>query len=182
LSSSTFSPLELGQRAPPFRNTLGVDGRRYSLSAFDDKQILVIVFIANRCPTARVYGERMKSIQRDYKDNAVQLIAVNSDSQYLHPEESYAQMVKTAEEREYNFPYLKDEDQNLAKGFGALVTLHAFILDRERRLRYRGRIDNSRDPLLVRTSILRNAVDDLLANRVVKLAETKPFACPIDYV
>jgi len=174
--------MELEQIAPPFQNLLGVDGRKYSLSTFDDKQILVIVFIANRCPTARVYGDRMKSIQKDYMDRAVQLIAVNSDSQYLHPEESYVQMVKTAEEREYNFLYLKDEDQSMGKAFGALVTLHAFVLDRERRLRYRGRIDNSRDPLLVRTNILRNAIDDILANRAVRLAETRPFACPIDYM
>jgi peroxiredoxin len=90
-------------------------------------------------------------------------------------------MVEIAKERKFNFPYLKDENQSVAKKFGALVTLHAFVLDSERRLRYRGRIDDSRDPTNVTTHDLQNAIDDLLKNRPVKVPETRPFACSIDY-
>jgi peroxiredoxin len=90
-------------------------------------------------------------------------------------------MVEVSDERELNFPYLKDETQSVAKSFGALVTLHAFVLDGERRLRYRGRVDDSRDPAKVETHDLRNALDDLLLNREVRVPETRPFACAIEY-
>ncbi len=175
-------PNELGDRAPDFRNLLAVDGKRYSLSSFDDKRILVIIFIANRCPTARVYSDRMKSIQKDYAPSGVQIIAVSSESQYLFSTESIPNMEQTAEERGYNFPYLKDEDQSVGRAYGAVVTLHAFVLDRERRIRYRGRIDDSRDASSVTSNDLRNALDDLLAGREVRVGETRPFACMIDYV
>jgi hypothetical protein len=90
-------------------------------------------------------------------------------------------MIKVAEERDFNFPYLKDEDQTVAKSYGALVTLHAFVLDKERKLRYRGRVDDSRDLSKVTTPDLRNAIDDLLESKQVRTPETRPFACSIEY-
>ncbi len=173
--------LELGQVAPPFSNLLGVDGRHYSTSDFEDKKFLVLAFVANRCPTARVYRFRMEAIQREYAGKGVQMIAINSDSQYIHPEESYPEMVKTAKQRGYNFPYLKDEDQSLGRSMGAVVTLHAFILDEGRRLRYRGRIDDSRIPKNVTSHDLRRALDELISGKPVSTPDTEPFACTIDY-
>ncbi len=180
LFSITY-PFEIGQKAPSFNNLIGVDGNRYSSSNFDDKEVLVLIFMANRCPTARVYTERLKSIQNDYGSKSVQLIGVNSDNQYFFALESLSNMISVAEERNLNFPYLKDEDQSLAKNYGALVTLHAFVLDKERKLRYRGRIDDSRDPNKVTSTDLRNALDDLLLGKDVRVPETRPFACSIDY-
>ncbi len=174
-------PFKIGQKAPSFENLQGVDGKLYSLSTFGDKQIVVLVFMANRCPTARVYTERLKAIQTDYGESGVQLIGVNSDNEYFFSLEALSKMIEVAEEREFNFPYLKDSDQSLAKKYGALVTLHAFALDKERVLRYRGRVDDSRDPSKVTISDLRNALDDLLENREVKTSETRPFACSIEY-
>ncbi len=137
--------------------------------------------MANRCPTARVYTDRLKSIQKEYGPKGVQLIGVNSDNQYFFSIEALSKMIEVAEERDLNFPYLKDTDQSLAKNYGALVTLHAFVLDKERKLRYRGRIDDSRDPSKVTISDLRNALDDLLEGREVRVPETRPFACSIEY-
>jgi peroxiredoxin len=182
--SSFFSityPFEIGQKAPSFENLQSTDGKRYSLSTFNDKAIVVLIFMANRCPTARVYTERLESIQTEFADRGVQLVGINSDNQYFFSLEKLSKMVEIAKERKFNFPYLKDENQSVAKKFGALVTLHAFVLDIERRLRYRGRIDDSRDPTNVTTHDLQNAIDDLLKNRPVKVPETRPFACSIDY-
>ena len=179
----TFSityPFALKEKAHYFENLLGTDGKRYSLSTFDDKQILVLVFMANRCPTARVYTERLKTIQKEYGERGIQLLAINSDNQYLFSSETIPKMIEVAKEREFNFPYLKDEDQSVAQRYGALVTLHAFVLDKARRLRYRGRIDDSRDPALVTTHDLINALDDILANQEVRTPETRPFACAIE--
>lgn len=180
LFSITY-PFELGQKAPSFENLQGIDGKQYSLSSFNDKKIVVLIFIANRCPTARVYTDRLKSIQKDYGNRGVQLVAINSDNQYFVPLEKLSNMIEIAVEREYNFPYLKDADQSVAKKFGALVTLHSFVIDNERRLRYRGRIDDSRDPTKVMTSDLQNALDDLLEGKPVRIPETRPFACSIEY-
>ena len=69
----------------------------------------------------------------------VQLVGINSDNQYFFSTEALSQMIGVAEERRFNFPYLKDEDQSVAKNYGALVTLHAFVLDNQRKLRYRGK-------------------------------------------
>jgi len=180
LFSVTY-PFPIGENAPDFRGLKGVDGKEYSLASFADKLILILVFIANRCPTARVYTERLKSIQSDYRNKGVQLIGINSDNQYFLSLESLPNMVKTASEREFNFPYLKDENQSVAKSYGALVTLHAFVLDNRRRLRYRGRVDDSRDPANATTPDLRNAVDDLLEGKAVRTPETRPFACEIEF-
>jgi len=182
LSSHLPVPLRLGDKAPYFKGLMGVDGRSYTLNTFDDERILVMIFIANRCPTARVYTERMKAIQRDYGDRGVQIIAINSDSSYLYSLESLPEMAKIANERGFNFPYLKDEDQAVGKSYGAWVTLHAFVFDQERRLRYRGRIDDSREESDVAVHDLRDALDDLLEGRQVRVPETRPFACFIEYV
>ena len=180
LFSITY-PFEIGQKAPSFENLKGTDGKQYSLATFEGKQIVVLVFLANRCPTARVYTDRLKSIQNEYSPKSVQLVGINSDNQYFFSLESLSKMVDVAEERNLNFPYLKDEDQSVAKKYGALVTLHAFVLDRERILRYRGRIDDSRDPSKVTIPDLQNALDDLLEGKAVVTPETRPFACSIDY-
>ncbi len=174
-------PFDIGEKAPSFDNLLCTDGKRYSLSSFGDKAIVVLIFMANRCPTARVYTDRLKAIQNDYESSGVQLVGINSDNQYFFPLESLGKMAEVFNERQLNFPYLKDMDQKVAKSYGALVTLHAFVLDRDRRLRYRGRIDDSRDPQKVETDDLRNAIDDLLNGRDVRVPETRPFACTIDY-
>jgi len=180
LFSITY-PFPIGQKAPSFIDLSGADGKKYSLSSFDDKQILILLFMANRCPTARVYTDRLKSIQNEYGPKNVQLIGINSDNQYFFSDEALSKMIGIAEERNFNFPYLKDEDQSVAKNYGALVTLHAFVLDQQRKLRYRGRVDDSRDPSKVTTSDLRNALDDLLEGKEVRTPETRPFACSIDY-
>ncbi len=180
LFSITY-PFEIGQKAPSFADLSSADGKRYSLSTFDDKQAVVLIFMANRCPTARVYTERLRSIQNEYGPKGVQLVGINSDNAYFFSVEALSQMMNIAEERNYNFPYLKDQDQSVAKSYGALVTLHAFVLDKQRTLRYRGRIDDSRDPTKITVSDLRNALEDLLAGREVRTKETRPFACSIDY-
>ena len=174
--------LGLGEGAPEFHGLLGVDGKRYSLSTFDGKRILVLVFSSNRCPTAKAYEDRMISIQREYEAHGVQLVAVNSNNFHFYSEERYPEMVRRAEEKAFNFPYLQDADQSLAKSYGAVCTLHAFVLDQGRTLRYRGRIDDSRDPSNVESHDLRNALEDLLADREVRVPNTVPFGCSLDYL
>ena len=163
-----------------FEGLPGTDGRTYSLASFEDKPILVVIFNSNRCPTAKAFEERMNAIQRDYADRGVQLIAINSTDEHLYAEESLPAMVERAREGAYAFPYLKDADQRAAKAFGAECTLHAFVLDRQRQVRYRGRIEDSRNPERATTRDVRDALDDLLAGHPVRVPETDAYGCALD--
>jgi peroxiredoxin len=156
-----------------------VDGEKYSLSSFQNKRLLVLLFISNGCPTVKACQDRMIKIQKDYSSKAVQLLAVNSNNSYLSPADTYSEMVLKVKEKGFNFPYVKDEGGTVAKAYRAICTPHAFVLDEDRRLRYRGRIDDSRNPDRVTISDLRNAIEDLLANKQVRVSETTPFGCSI---
>lgn len=172
--------LPFGAALPPFEDLLGTDGLRYGLASFAARDLLVLIFSSNRCPTAKAYGPRMNEVQRDYADRGLQLVAINSNDPHLYPDESYARTIERAGADGYEFPYLMDEGQRLAKACGASCTFHVFLFDRERRLRYTGRFDDSRLPERVTSHDLRDAVDDVLAGRPVRTPETRPFGCSLD--
>jgi peroxiredoxin len=171
--------LAIGQRAPDFQNLPGVDGGRYSLSSFADQPILILIFSCNGCPTVKAEEERMIALQETYAPHGVQLVALNANNAYLSPADTFTEMVTRAREKRFNFPYLKDEDGSVAEAFGAISTPHLFVLDGARILRYKGRIDDTRDPAKATSSDLEQALEDLLAHRQVRVPETKPFGCAI---
>jgi peroxiredoxin len=173
--------LELGQLAPDF-DLLGVDGRNYSLATFSDKPVLVVIFSCNHCPYVKDYEERMVAIQREYAGKGVQLVAINSNDEQAYPEDSFPEMVKRSKERAFNFPYLRDQSQKVVESYGAVCTPHVFAFDAKRVLRYRGRIDDSRDPNKVTAHDLRNALVDMTSSREVKIPDTRPFGCSIKWM
>ena len=174
------STLALGSPAPDF-DLPGVDSRRYTLASFTGKSVLVLIFSCNHCPYVKDYETRMVLIQRDYASKSVQLVAINSNDDKTYPEDSFAEMVKRAKERGFNFPYLRDETQKVVEAYGGICTPHVFVFDSKRLLRYRGRIDDSRDPSKVAHPDLRNALDDMIAGVSVRIPDTKPFGCSIKW-
>ena len=176
---TTATAVELGDTAPAFKDLLAADGNRYGLASFAESAVLVVVFTCNGCPTVRVYDERMIALQWKYAPRGVQLVAINSNNPYLSPADTYSEMVKRARIAGYNFSYLQDEEGRVARTYGAVSTPHAFVFDRDRRLRYRGRIDDSRDPTSVTSIDLERAVADVLEGRPVDVPETQPFGCAI---
>ncbi|HEV2227072.1 MAG TPA: thioredoxin family protein [Nitrososphaerales archaeon] len=168
-----------GETSSGFENLVGIDGKAYSLSSFDDKQILALVFLGNGCPTCKATEERLISIQNDYGTKSVQVVAINPNNSSISPPDTLEEMKKRALQYGYNFPYLKDADRQLARSLGARTTPHAFVLDRERVVRYMGRVDNARQKALVTVNDVRNALDDLLSGREVKQKETESFGCGI---
>jgi peroxiredoxin len=172
--------LELGTAAPDF-DLPGTDGRHHSLSSFGAKPVLVVVFSCNHCPYVKAYEDRIVAIQRDYGGRGVQLVAINSNDAKSYPEDGFDEMVRRAKEKSFNFPYLRDEQQTVVEAYGAVCTPHVFVFDRSRRLRYRGRIDDSKDPAKVRSPDLRNALDDLVEGREVRVPDTRPFGCSIKW-
>ena len=172
--------IPLGSKAPDF-DLPGVDGKRHTLGSFADKPVLVVIFSCNHCPYVIAYEDRMVSIQADYAGRGVQLVAINSNDEKSYPEDSFAKMVKRAEEKKFNFPYLRDEAQEAVNAYGAVCTPHVFAFDKNRVLRYRGRIDDSKEPAKVTSPDLRNAVDDLLGGADVRVPDTRPFGCSIKW-
>ncbi len=172
--------LALGAKAPDF-DLPGVDGKTHTLASYSDKPVLVVIFSCNHCPYVKDYEDRMVGIQRDYASRGVQLVAINSNDEKSFPEDSLAQMVVRAKEKGFDFPYLRDRDQTAVEHYGAACTPHVFVFDGKRDLRYRGRIDDSRDPLHVKSPDLRNVLDDLTAGREVRVPDTKPFGCSIKW-
>ena len=172
--------LSIGAPGPAFEGLLNVDGRRLGFSDFGDRDLLVLIFSSNRCPTAKAYGERLNALQAARGPRGVQLVLLNSNDPHLYPDESYPDMVERAGEDGYTFPYLLDEGQRVAQAYGPTRTFEVFVLDRERRLRYHGRFDDSRIADRVTSPDLTNALDDLLAGREVRVARTRPFGCSLD--
>jgi peroxiredoxin len=174
--------LPIGADGPPFEDLLGTDGRRYGFSSFRDRDVLVLIFGSNRCPTVKAHAERMNAVQRDYGSRGAQLVAINSNDPHLYPDESFVHMVEQAATDGYTFPYLVDAGQEMARNYGVTCTFHIFMLDRDRRVRYQGRFDDSRIASNVTSHDLRNALDDILAGRQVRVSTTRPYGCSLDLV
>jgi hypothetical protein len=124
----------------------------------------------------------MIGLQRDYAGRKVQLVAINANDTVHYPEDDFAGMVKRASLKEFPFPYLRDEDQSVAGAFGATHTPEFFVFDRERRLRYHGKMDdNYRDASAVKKKHLQEAIDAILSGRPVPEPETHSIGCTIKW-
>lgn len=178
--------LEIGQTAPDFRLP-DVNGKYVSLSDFSDSDVLVIIFHCNHCPTAQAYEDRMISFTNDYKDKSVAMVAIMPNSAMgLLPEEcgytdlndSFEEMKIRADHKKYNFPYLYDGDtQAVAIAYGPVATPHAFVFDKDRKLKYHGRIDGIEKPGAANSEDVRAAVDAVLAGKPVETPVNKVFGC-----
>jgi len=173
--------IEPGNKAPNF-DLPGTDDRQYALADFADARVLVIGFTCNHCPYVIGSEDRLIKFVNEYRNSGVALVCINSNETENHPEDSFDLMVERVKDKGYNFPYLRDEKQDIAKAFGAIKTPHFFVLDEDRMVRYTGRMDDHpKDETLAMTHELRDAVDDLLAGREVGLAVTEPLGCTVKW-
>jgi len=177
----TSQRLPIGAKAPDF-DLPGVDGRRYSLETFRKKKVLVVAFTCNHCPYVQAYEGRFISLQHDFSDQGLALLAINANEARNYPEDDFPKMVARAERLGFNFPYLRDEDQRVAKAYGAHYTPEVFLFDASRRLCYTGRIDdNWQDAARARAHDLREAIEALLSGHPVRQAETHAIGCTIKW-
>jgi peroxiredoxin len=173
--------LGLGDLAPAFALP-AVDGRTYALDDFSGKEVLVIIFSCNHCPYVRAYEDRLIAVQRDYAHRAVQVIAINPNDDTAYPEDGFSMMVERAKAKQFNFPYLRDASQEVAKAYGATHTPQLFVFDRTRRLGYTGKIDdNWQRPEAVRRHYLRETLDALLRGAVPSEPATHAIGCTIKW-
>ncbi|HWB21430.1 MAG TPA: thioredoxin family protein [Gaiellaceae bacterium] len=173
--------LALAEHAPSFALP-GVDGQLHTLESYGDAAILVLIQSCNHCPYVLAWEGRMKAIQSDYADRGVRLVAFNSNDANYKPADSFEEMVKHAADGNFNFDYLHDEDQSLAKALGAERTPEVFVFDRERKLVYHGAIDDNRDETEVGSNYLRDALGALLEGHEPAVAETPPVGCTVKWL
>jgi len=157
----------------------GTDGEYHSISSLAGRNATAVIFLANGCPTARAYSERLRSLQTSREGEGIRIVAINANNPHLSPADTMREMAKHAAQHQLNFPYLKDEVGTVARGFGAICTPHAFLLDRDMKIVYRGRIDDSRLGDRVSSRDLDNALSDVVAGKPVTVAQTDPFGCAI---
>jgi peroxiredoxin len=178
--------LALGSPAPNFELP-GVDGRVHKLADYSASQVLVVVFTCNHCPIAQMYERRIAQLAADYQDRGVAVVAIQpNDPKAIRIDEldssdlsdSLEEMKIRAEYKHLTYPYLYDgETQSVAEAYGPQATPHVFVFDRERLLRYEGRIDNSYRAELVKTHEARDAIEALLAQREMAVKHTGVFGC-----
>ena len=143
--TKSITMLKAGEKAPNF-SLKGVDGRTHSLSGFKNTKALLIIFMCNHCPYVKAKIETIKNLQAKYKGKGLIVVGINSNDAADYPEDSFDGMVKTAKEKNFNFIYLIDETQHIAKSYSASCTPDPFLFDSEQRLVYHGRFDNSLEP------------------------------------
>ena len=186
-SAQTSHPiLPLGSPAPDF-SLPGVDGKTHNLADYASSPILVVVFTCNHCPIAQMYERRIQQLESDYRDRGVAVVAIqpNNPKAIRIDELDSSDISDSLDEMKIRFayknlhyPYLYDgETQSVARAYGPQATPHVFIFDKDRKLRYEGRMDNSYRMEMVNTQDARNAIDALLANREVPVKKTGVFGC-----
>ncbi len=156
-------------------------GKLWRLSDFGDRQIVVVLFLGTECPIVRLYAPRLKEIQSKYNDRGLQFVGVYSNQQ-----DSLAEISHFARVNQIEFPLLKDPGNTVADSFEAARTPEVFVLDRERRVRYQGRIDDQYTYGVQRPKVkheyLTEAVDSLLEHREVVTSHAEAVGCLIGRV
>ena len=173
--------LPLGTPAPDF--TLpDASGNIVSLADFAATPALVVVFMCNHCPYVQAYEDRLISLQREYAAKRVQLVAINANDEAGYPEDGFENMVRRSQKKQFNFPYLRDESQRVARAYGAEYTPEVFVLNSKQEVRYIGRVDdNWQHPDKVRSRDLHDAIDAVLARKKVANPVTHAIGCTIKW-
>lgn len=180
--------LNIGDSAPDFKLP-GIDGKTYTLSDFKSAKLLMVIFLSNHCPYSHAAETRLIPMVKEFKSNGLEVVAINpnnpesvlsSELGYSKYNDSFEEMKLYAKEAGFPFPYLYDGDKQVtAKAYGCLATPHVFIFDQDRKLRYWGRVDDSRfpDPKTVTSHDAHNAIEELLAGKPVITPRTTVMGC-----
>ncbi len=180
LINENSTTLKINDPLPPF-SLPATDGVTVDTHLIADK-VLVVIFTCNHCPYAQAYENRIVDLANHFDEEGVQFVLINSNDSTNYPEDSFEQMIVRHNEKAYPFPYCLDESQEVAKAFGALCTPHCFAFDQERKLKYKGRIDdNWRDPDAVTEHNLRDALAAMVKGEEPPAHEVNAIGCSIKW-
>jgi peroxiredoxin len=176
--------LPLGTKMPSF-NLLGIDGEMYTNEIFYGKKGSLVMFICNHCPFVKHVNEEIVNLSNEIMGNDIGVIGINSNdsTQEKYAEDSIDKMREYADNLGYNFPYVVDEDQSVAKNFTAQCTPDFFLFDSDQNLVYRGQLDGSRPGNDVPTNgeSLRSAIQALLNNEDPISEQLPSMGCNIKW-
>jgi len=179
--SNTQMGLATGAPAPDF-SLPGIDGKTHTLGSFKDKKALVVCFSCNHCPYVQAAEDRMIAFQKDYGPKGVQLVCINPNDEQAYPEDSFEGMKKRAKARGFNFVYLRDESQKVARAYGAVCTPEFFVFGADRKLAYHGRIDDGyNDAGKAKKHDLREAAEAVLKGGKIAEPVTMAMGCSIKW-
>jgi peroxiredoxin len=171
--------LAIGERAPTFTllDTVGVPTPLEAAAS----TATVVVFTCNHCPYALAWHARLQQVARDFHDHGVRMLQINSNDATRYQRDSPAAMAARVDAGEFASPYLRDETQDVARIWGATVTPDVYVLDREGRVVYHGAPDEDYSDESLAARWLRDALDDVLAGRPVRRAQTRSLGCTIKW-
>ena len=171
----------IGDAAPAWQDLPGTDGARHSLQDLKDRDVVVLVFTCNSCPYAVDYEDRINSLARQYSasDSRVAVVAINVNKIEA---DLLPAMKRRARERDFKFPFLFDESQQIAKAYGASRTPEFFVLNKSRQIVYMGAMDDNTKSTDVKTRFVEDAIAATLAGKAISIPETAPVGCAIRFV
>ena len=176
--------LSIGVIAPDF-TLKGVDGKMHSLANIKNAKGYLVIFTCNHCPFAKLYPKRLNALNKKYNKLGVPLLAISSTYTLIFEEDTFDKMVKKSRSEKFNFPYLIDVNQMVAKNFKAEKTPHAFVIWKDNGawvIKYNGAIDdNGAEPSKVKEKYVEKAVDAILQGKEVPVKETKSVGCQIHF-
>lgn len=175
--------LELGTKAPDFNLPNTIDGKMVSLQDLQAEKGTVVMFICNHCPYVLHVNPEIVKIVNDYKKKGIAFVGISSNDVEQKPADSPDLMKQLAEEVGYDFPYLYDESQEVARAYDAACTPDIYVFDEELSLYYRGRMDGSRpgNEVPLTGEDLRNALDELLAGNPIPKVQYPSGGCGIKW-
>jgi len=182
MSLTPSTMLELGTAAPDF-DLPDPHGIRYSLSNQKIDNGLLVLFICNHCPYVIHIREKLIEKIKEYQAQGIEVVAINSNDAESYPDDSPAKMAEVIEELSFSFPYLIDEQQDVAKAYRAACTPDIFLFDGEKKLVYRGQFDSARpgNSHTVTGEDLTDAIDQLLAGQKITVDQRPSMGCNIKW-
>jgi peroxiredoxin len=181
LTSSTM--LELGTKAPEFSLPDAVSGRTINLGTFATNKALLVIFLSRHCPYVQHVKAELARVGKDYVDRSVGIVAISANDVQNYPDDSPQNLKAMALELRLNYPLCYDASQTTAKAYTAACTPDLFLFDENRKLVYRGQLDDSRpgNNTLVTGRDLRSALDAVLAGRPVPPDQKPSLGCNIKW-
>ena len=162
-----------------------VDSKEVSLGDFKEAKGFIIIFTCNHCPFSVAYEDRIVALDKKYAPKGYPVIAINPNDDKAYPEDSFENMKERAKDKKFTFPYLRDDSQEIAKTYGAARTPHVYILNKNGNdliVKYIGAIDDNAENVNgVKTKYVENALEELLANKEVKVPFTKAIGCGVKW-
>lgn len=180
LINDNSTTLKIGDAMPHF-SLPATDGMTVDSKSIVDP-VLAVIFTCNHCPYAQAYEDRLIALANHFDEEGAQFILISSNDATNYPEDSFEEMKRRHKEKAFPFPYCYDETQEVAKAYGALCTPHCFVFDRQRKLQYKGRIDDNWKKLQeAKMHDLRDALAALVKNEVPKVQEANAIGCSIKW-